>query len=200
VFRTEKTADAFDKINTLYWNTEGSYCKDNIPNARFLSGNALFCTTWLGQSYNGSLCNMTERYEILPYPKLDSTQDKYRTGFIDNYSVISIPVTCSELDMVSIITEALNYETMVGVHPVFYEKVLYGEGDHDAKSIEMLDIIMDGRTFDLATLWMNDLAISFRNAVTDKSGDFFESYDMRSDAYDLKLKALIEIYTYSAAP
>ena len=197
VFKSEKTATAVDKVNQLYWESNGSYCNTD-PGAyvKFAEGEALFTTTWLNNCF-GRLAQMEDQYTILPYPMFDENQDKYRTGAMDNYSVMTIPWTCSNLELVSVITEALNYESRERVFPIYYEESLQKQYTRDPESIEMLDILMDGRTFDLATTFVTNLAMCFRSAVANKSGDFLTFYNEREENFNLTIEKLIEQYEFN---
>ena len=174
---SEKGSTAVDKINQLYWQTNGSYCTDHpadtvqVHPLKFVRGEALFTTSWMRQCFE-LFADMDDQYSILPYPMFDENQDKYRTSAADRYSVITIPKTCKNLDMVSIVTEALNYESQKRVFPVYYEESLQKKYTHDIESIEMLDIIMDGRTFDISTILMYEISWEFRHAITAQRRDF----------------------------
>jgi hypothetical protein len=124
---------------------------------------------------------MEDDYTILPYPKLDESQEKYLTSAMDNFTVFCIPVTCQKLDMVSVVTESLNVESFRSVYPVYYEVALKDKYARDAFSIEMIDLLMEGRTFDFATLFtaqdsLNNLNTIFQKAVLNKNGDFASVY------------------------
>lgn len=200
VFNTEKTAMAVDKLNGLYWENNGS----NITNTcirKFAAGNALFLTTWF-QTCFSTLKDMEEHYTILPYPMFDEDQDGYKAGAMDNYNCISIPFTCTELDMVSYITEVLNYESRRTLYPVYYEQSLQQQYARDPESIEMIDIIMDGRTFDLGTIFtssMNGISMMIRSAVASKTNDFAQYYGEREEAVNLGIQNILETYELNKA-
>ena len=124
--------------------------------------------------------DMEDQYSILPYPMYDENQDKYRTSAADRYSIITIPITCEDLDMVSIVTEALNYEGHKRVIPVYYEESLQKRYTHDIESIELLDVIMAGRTFDISTIVNPELSWTFRHAIAERNRDFKTWCDRRA--------------------
>lgn len=199
VFNNEKTITAADKINNLYWENPGSLIgvkhpeETGIPTSTFKAGNALFCTSYLAQCYS-NFAAMEEHYTVLPYPMYDEDQENYMTGAMDNYSIITIPYNAPDLEMVSIITEALNYESSERVFPVFYEESLQKQHARDPETIEMLDVIMDGRTFDLATTLVPALAQSFRASIASKENDFAKYFDEQAESFAYSIENLIEQY------
>ncbi|MBQ8578941.1 MAG: hypothetical protein IJ449_13405 [Clostridia bacterium] len=196
VFNNEKTIAAVEKINKLYWDGTHSYIPNDagLPVTMFISGQSLFTTTYLGQAF-GAMRDMKDEYSILPYPKWDEHQESYLTGAMDNYSVLGIPVTVSDTEMVSLITEALNIESYKTLFPTYYEQALQDKYARDDESIEMIDILMAGRNFDFCTLFSSTIPTMpwlFRQLVAGKSTDFASKY---SGGEKAALKALDDILT-----
>lgn len=164
VYNTEKTAILVDKLTDLYWKQNGSYCPavsdneqltaeeiDNNVKKQFASGKALFTPNVLSTCLS-TFREMEDNYTILPYPMWDEAQDKYLTGSMDHYSVLTVPKTCGDVDMVSYITEVMNYKSREILFPIYYEETFQKQFSRDPESVEMLDIIMEGRWFDLGTM------------------------------------------------
>ncbi len=180
VFNNEKTITAVDKVLDLYYGGEGSRIVASAGNetAIFKAGRSLFVTSWLGHAY-GTFRDMQDDYSILPYPKFDENQEKYLTGAMDNYSVLGAPITTKNPEMVSLITEALNIESYKTLFPTYYEQALQNKYARDVESIEMIDILMQGRNFDLVTLFASDItsmSTLFRSVVSTKSNVFASKY------------------------
>jgi hypothetical protein len=127
----------------------------------------------------------------------DENQDGYKSGAMDNYSVMTIPWTCTDLELVAVITEALSYQSREKVFPVYYEESLQKQYTRDPESIEMLDIIMDGRSFDLATVFFGQISCCFRNAVASKTSDFMTYYDEREENFNQAITKLVEQYNFN---
>ena len=141
---------------------------------------------------------MEDDYGILPYPKFDESQEKYMSGAMDNYTVLGIPITVSDPEMASIITEALNAESYKQLFPAYYDTALKVKYMRDEESIEMLDIIMNGRNFDMCVLFSSDLGqvtFMFRSLVAAKSTDFVSSFEKVKDGVQTRLSKIIEICT-----
>lgn len=201
---TPKTLEAVDKINTLYWSTGGSYiCEQGEWGneiGMFKNGSAMFATTWLGQMF-GTFREMDDDYGVLPYPKWDESQEKYLTGSMDNYSVLGIPKTATDVEFVGIITEALNSESYKQLFPVYFEQALQTKYARDEGTIEMLEILMEGRNFDMVTLFSSQISGMpwlIRELVAKKSTDFASSYAKNETAAQNGLDKVIEAYLENA--
>ena len=199
---TPKTIEAVEKVNKLYWDGVGSYIPEDYsePVQMFRSGNALFTTTYLTQAFS-TFRDMTDDYSILPYPKWDEAQEKYMTGAMDNYSVLGVPVTVSDLVMVSIITESLNIESYKTLFPTYYEQALQSKYARDAESIEMIDILMAGRNFDFCTLFSSTIiGIPFmvRELVAGKSTAFASKYKSIEKGAQKGLEKVLKAYEENA--
>lgn len=199
VLNTSKTIHAVELINQLYWNDTGSYIASSDfmePINMFKNGKALFTTTWLGNAF-GAFRDMENDYGILPYPKYDEHQEIYMTGAMDNYSVLGVPVTVSDTERVGIIVEALNAESYKTLFPAYYEQALQTKYSRDIESIEMIDILMAGRNFDMVTLFSNEIsgmAWIFRTLVAGKNIDFVSNYAAKETAALTGLSKVIEAY------
>lgn len=99
------------------------------------------------------LCDMESDFGILPFPKYDEAQEEYLSCCLDNYSVLCIPTVVDNIEMVGALIEAMSCESKVSVMPAFYESALQDKYSRDERSVKMLDIIMDGRTYDLCVLF-----------------------------------------------
>ncbi|MHB1153011.1 MAG: hypothetical protein ACYCWE_18270 [Eubacteriales bacterium] len=167
-------------INKLYWDGNGSYIPTDYgePITVFKESGAMFTTTWLGNAFS-TFRDMEDDYGILPYPKFDDNQEIYMTRAMDNYSVLGIPITAQNLEFISIITEALNAESYKSLFPVYYTQALQNKFARDVESIEMIDLLMAGRTFDFCTLFSANIPGMpwlFRSLVASKSTDFASQY------------------------
>ena len=198
VYNTPKTVAAVEKINQLYWNTNGSYIAVSDytePMKLFREGRALFTTTHMTNCYT-SFREMDDDYGILPYPKWDESQERYLTGAMDNYSVLGIPKTETDTEFAAVITEALNAEAYKQLYPVYYEDALQNKYARDAGTIEMLDIVMQGRKFDMATLFSSQIGLYtfFRSLVAAKKTDFASAYAKKEKSANKGLEKVIAAY------
>lgn len=199
VYGGERLAAAVDKVNTLYWENNGSYVEgDHIYG--FTQGRAMFATILLNDCFS-YLKDMDDAYVIIPYPMLDEKQDGYRTGMMDNYHVMGIAKTTPAPDMVALITEALNYEAEKTLYPVYFEESLQSKYVRDERTVEMLNVLLDGRTADFGTLLQNNLdniSIWFRWMIQNKDRDSTTYVGNYYESVTAKVEAVVDKYREGA--
>lgn len=199
VFNSEKTISAVERINKLYWETTGSFVPDGdygLPVTMFADGKALFTTTYLGNAFS-VYREMEDDYSILPYPKWDADQEKYMTGAMDNYSVLGVPITASDTEMISIIAESLNVESYKTLFPTYYEQALQNKYSRDEESIAMINLLMEGRNFDFSTLFsaqITGMSTLFRSVINGKNADFASRYASVEKSAQDGLTKVLEAY------
>ena len=202
-YSVERTSIAVDKILQLYWKNKGTqiHTVDAFAHMHyFINGRALFATSWLDYCFTG-LTNMEDDYIVLPYPMLDEEQDGYYTGMMDNYCVLSVPMIVPDLEMSSVITEALNREAEKQMYPVYYEESLGKKYLNDPEIIAILDTIMEGRRADFGTLFQKQLSgisMGFRYCVNAKENRFAEYYDALSTDMADNLRDIVTQYRANA--
>lgn len=194
---TERTVTALEKIYDLYYNSQGSYVVDYWDKYTMFSNNqSLFIQARIITLFD-LLRDMKVDYGIIPYPKFDEVQEKYLVNSVDNYSVLCIPVTAVNTDMIGLITEALSAESYRSVVPAFYEVALQTKYTRDQDSVAMLDIIMNGRNYDFSVLHgsaLNNLPYIFRELIVNKKSDFAAKYASIETALIKSTDKLIEAY------
>ena len=199
VVNTERMVSAVEKINRLYWELTGSYVPAgdySLPVSMFKDGCALFTTTYLSNAFAGYR-EMEDDYSILPYPKFDEAQEKYMTGAMDNYSVLGVPITVKDTEMVSILTESLNVESYRTLFPVYYEQALQNKYSRDPESIGMINLLMEGRNFDFSTLFsqqITGISTLFRDVINSRSADFASKYKSLEKASNKGLEKVLDAY------
>ncbi|MHB1154918.1 MAG: hypothetical protein ACYCWE_15260 [Eubacteriales bacterium] len=179
---TEKLVSALEKIITLTYDQTGSFkgTEWNGEADLFNNGTVVFVPAYFKQAFD-KFRFMDAAYTILPYPKWDETQSGYYTGAMDEYTVLMIPFNAPDLEMISIITEALTVESYRTVTPAFYDIALKGKYAVDSETAEMIDIIMDGRRFDMAFMFgtsdqLQWLPYLFRKQLEVKKSDIASAY------------------------
>ena len=97
-----------------------------------------------------SLRDMEADFGILPFPKYDAAQDRYYSTVGSWHSVFfCVPAHMENADRTGTIVEALAYESREIVRPVYYNQILDYKYMRDEESVDMLDIILSTRVFDL---------------------------------------------------
>lgn len=194
---TERTVTAVNKIYSLYYENAGSYVVHyDEKYDMFKSNQAMLIQARIIRLYS-ELRDMDVDYGIVPYPKFDETQSQYLGNSLDNYSVLCVPVTVSDLDYVGFIIEALSAESYRTVVPAYYDIALQSKYTRDEISVDMLDIIMKGRRYDLSILHggsLNDIPYFFRNLIAAKNNNFASKYAAIEDKLTANLAKLVEQY------
>ena len=104
-------------------------------------------------------------FGILPLPKYDVSQEKYRSP-VNPYSgaVIGVPPTVSDFERTGIILEAMAAESRYTLLPAYYDTLLMRKYIRDDESSDMLDIIFSNIVYDTGAVY------NFGNVFTDFIG------------------------------
>ena len=194
-YNNERTISAIQAVNALCWENQGVRV-DTQPHVRFKNNRCLFISSWFDYSMT-EFAQMDNVYVILPFPLLDDNQEKYMTGAMDNYSMLSVPRTAAETEMISVITEALNKYSEDILYPAYYDKALKNKYSQDPITAEMIDLVMAGRTFDMAQMfgsntgWVGGM---MRKLVAANSNDFQSEWDSLSEALNQGLQNIMAKY------
>jgi len=182
VYMTERTINAIDMLNAFLWNTNGAYVhKDRADNSSvkyLINNNALFVPATFGAAFTQELRNMTDQYGFIPMPKYDADQESYRTYVYPWYFSIPITVPLENTERASLILEALNIESYKHLYYTYYVEALQNKFTRDEESIEMIDIVIQGRSMDFAEI-MTALTEQMRRDLLDQvaaNTNFFASW------------------------
>lgn len=196
----DRMQTGIEKVYSLYYE-RGSYISpgDGSEITTFANGNVAFLATYINNSFT-TLREMKDDYGILPYPKLDESQDDYYSNAMDNYSLLSVPKTVKPQDteFVGTVTEALTRENHYSVIPAYYDVALTAKYARDEQSVAMLDIIMNGRQYDFSILHSNMTAnypYLFRALIREKNTNAASGYAAIKTQVDEGLKQLAEAYS-----
>ncbi len=160
VFMTDKTVAIMEKMIDLHYKNSGfyKYANQYDEETYFLNAKLVFAPLRFYTAYN-VLRTMEDAYSILPWPKWDENQQKYLTNADDKFTAFGLPLTVYEdIDFATVIYEALCAESYKKVYPVYYDTALKGKYSSEPETAEMVDIIMEGRDFDLAFEFSGALA------------------------------------------
>ena len=118
------------------------------PVSMFQNGQALYYMQLMNLA--SSLRDMEADFGILPFPKYDASQDRYYSTVGSWHSVFfCVPAYMEDAERTGAIVEALAYESREIVRPVYYDQILDYKYMRDADSVDMLDVILSTRVFDL---------------------------------------------------
>ena len=153
----QKFASVIDRIFSMTYDNNSWYPKytDDTKAEYFMNNHTLFfdCTF----KKVGDLRSAESDFGIIPYPKYTLEQEKYYTR-VEGGNPGVVLKTSSNLQMIGTILEALNAESAKTVIPAYYDIALKAKYTRDEESSQMLDIIFEGRIYDLGdTYWCNIL-------------------------------------------
>ena len=128
---------------------------------------------------------MDEDFGILPYPASEEKGAGYIYGSrtFGGFPYV-VPLTATDLDMISTIMEALACESANSVIPVLYDKVLKVKNTRDEDSARMLDMVRKNRITDLAeTFWWDKVEYPYEDYLR------LGKYDIASRTEKIRSKA-----------
>lgn len=135
----------------------------------FMQGKSLFLCEVLGHAK--TLRDMEDNFGIIPTPKYDEIQENYNTFIARSAQTLMVPVTNRELSRTAVILENLGAESFKSLRPAYYDVQLSGKTARDADSLEMLDIIFDGRRYEMAYIFGANTIGSAYITATETGGE-----------------------------
>jgi hypothetical protein len=112
----------------------------------FQNQRALVFAEYLGNS--AQMRDYDFDFGILPFPKLDENQERYKTSSQDGHTIFCIPATARNSEKIGAVAEVLAAESYRSVVPAFYDVALKTKYARDEESSAMIDIIRQGISFD----------------------------------------------------
>ena len=193
-----------EKLHDFLYNYSGIYCAPETVTIgtelleAFKGNRALITTQGLGAME--SLRTMDVDFGILPYPKLDSDQKEYHSVAGDSFTLFFVPVSVTDPNFVSMITEALCAESYRTVIPAYYDTALKTKYARDDESQAMIDLIRDSLTFNFGAINSVSLGTSYGPAqilrVVLRGGgtDFASEWAQMKKLATKNLEKLLEVY------
>ena len=184
---TERFINVIDKVFDITWGQETYFNMFEFD--MFISGNVLFNDSSLHRLKY--LRNMETDFGILPYPKLNESQDRYYAREAGS-ALYFTPIGASKEDvsMASVVLEGMASDSYAACLPAYYESVLKTKLTRDEESAEIIDIICANKVVDwIDTIWMSDfrdgsLDVMFRsqnNTLASLNERMTPQYNSRRD-------------------
>ncbi len=186
----ERIYDLVDYYYDIRYERDGGYTDvRNTTADMFKASQGIYLTISLNYAIT-HFRDATFSYGIVPYPMLDEAQGDYLSGYTDRF--MAIPHTCTEVDFVGTIIEAMSAEGYRQVLPAYYETALKGRYTHDSESVQMLEIIRESRVIDFAYIYSNDTACTraLYSLLKDKSKDYASFYQSKESAANTRIDEL----------
>ena len=199
----ENTIKAIEKIRQTFnkdtisvrpeaWKSPVDYDIWSVPTKIFREGRGLFQTTF-PQGLKSMSANCVDDYGILPFPKLDETQDGYYT-FADVFCMMfGIPSICKDPDFAGFMLEAISAYSTDTTLKAYYETSCKTKYTYDENSAEMLDLCFSGIRYDLTMIYnIKGMSGFLENIAAKESINFSSRYAALEPAALKDLEALIE--------
>ncbi len=149
----------------------------------FSSNQALFFIKQLMDV--GFMRNMDADFGVLPYPKLNETQDScYHTVGSWHSVFLCVPVVQEDRERTGVLLEALAAKSVTTLTPAYYEISLKGKYTRDTESTEMLDLILATRTYDLGWYYeiggYNEQVMNMLRNFKDEFSSMYAKYEAQA--------------------
>ncbi len=183
---TTRATDVFEKIGSFFADTDTTLCSNRFngkyPEAHtvsvqtpcFQQGRALFYLSGVLRLFQ--MRDYSIDFGVLPMPKYDESQENYSHTVKLNWgSGVCIPKTAENFDDISFVLEALAAASAETVKPAYYETTLGVKLMRDERSYDMLDIVMQSRSFDAMCFYQWGGIVSALNTIGADGGEGFMS-------------------------
>lgn len=169
LYENESTFAAYDYS---YQGEEETYYWWDVGNRKFINGTTIFVHGWLGNATN-VYRDFEGEYGIIPLPKYDEKQSTYHTMMDAAGSFMCIPRTIrdSEVENVGLIIEGMAAYGYKYITPAVFDTALKIKYSSLEGSGQMLDILIEGLTFDFGYVHSSDYHNILRKVLVQKSGN-----------------------------
>ncbi len=198
--KTEKINNIVNDLYDLIYNTGGVYYNpeqgSEVSSQMFLARKAIFVPLELLYCKSEKFRNFEDDFGLLPYPKYDENQEEYHTMADGYHTVLAVPKTVKDTAFVGKIVEALSAESWKTVTPTFYEIALKTRYLRDAESKEVLDLIVNGRTFDFGYIYDGWQGYSFtlQKMMKNRDNNFESEYNKTYKAVRNNYKSTVKAF------
>ena len=197
VINSEKSAALVEKLKALHNDNAGTLNVADASNmgiyTKFLNRQALFCPIQIQYTYT-ELRDYENDYGMVTLPKYDDAQEEYYATCDAGSNVIAVPITAVNHDLIGICVEALSSYGWKDVLPTYYDICLDVKSTRDEQSVEMLDLILENRYVDFASLYngWNGWVFSLPQFISSSKGfaSTYESLVKSKNAYYEKILAV----------
>lgn len=197
-FMSDKTVSIVEKLLDYHYNNQGfeKLSTQYDEEKYFLEEKLVMAPMRLYAAYN-TLREMEAVYTILPYPKWDEEQSNYYTNADDKFTVFGLPLTsANELELTTVVYEALCAESYKTVYPAYYDQALKGKYSSDASTAEMVELIMAGRAFDFSFQFgascFQRLPYMIRDALVDNKPNLASNYKKIEKALNKSMDKILK--------
>lgn len=164
LFETNKVVDVYEKCRQVFssaksWSIEEmDNANTNGYNDKYDYARSLFCQDlylfhYAETSVMSQFVDMESEFGVVPFPKYDSEQKEYYSLYPYNSMLVAIPNNIGNMERTANIVEDLNYYSNQILKPAWFDTVIKRRYARDEESENSLDLIMEGRVYDLGVYY-----------------------------------------------
>ena len=158
----------------------------------FMEDRALFYGEVL--SYIINLRDMNSEFGVLPIPMFDEAQDGHITYCESNSSTATIP-NAGDPETAATVLEAMALQSHMIVTPAYYEVALERKYSRDEESVEMIDIALANRVYDVGRVYSSlNVHGIFQELAAKGSTDFASTFAKREKSALKKLTQIVDAF------
>jgi len=132
-------------------------------------------------------------FGIVPVPKYDSAQEDYANVVWGVGSYVAVPVTCTDTGYVGAVLEAMAAKSRELVRPAYYDIALESKYLRDEESIEMLDIVIDQRVYDLGLAYdFGGISSIVQTLISTKSNNISKMVDAKKKSINKAIEKVVD--------
>ena len=204
-YKTEKVSEIVTKLCDTFSLYDGIKFDKTHKNAEngsahsfgrdmFAKGQAVLSNGYISMSLT-HFRELEDEFGILPYPKWDEAQTRYYSAIDAGASVLTVPTTAQNTEMIGAVVEVLSAESWKGVMPTFYDTVMDSKIANDEGTVRMLDTIFDSRVIDFAYLYdgWNGWVFKMQSLLTGTQ-DFASFYAKQEKAVSKHYQKVLDIF------
>ncbi len=176
---TEKFQAVFEKaVNVLGDNSVVALTSDWSSDTNYVNpfkvGRGLFVMAGLYDL--DEVREIDDEIGVLTMPKYDAAQEvAYSPITVYNFTCAYIPISVSDIERTSILTEAMFAESRYTTRVAFYEQTLKKKYSPDEESKLILDKVIENRTFDLGAVYAWGGVTSRMGSLMNNRSTYFAS-------------------------
>jgi len=141
-----------------------------------------------------NLREMDADFGVLPFPKLDSAQRQHWSATSPHFhKFLWLPTTNEDLPKTANIIQALGYYGQQTVIPAVWETTVTHKTLRDDESLEMLDIIMSNRVYDLGVFYnWGDILGMYTESYGVRQNNLASAFEARRDRIETEMQATVD--------
>lgn len=191
----DKISGIYEKIYQLVIGNQAYYSTVDHEGTfkLFKQGRAYFCDITF-QKIELFLRDMDDDYGVLPLPKFDESQPSYLTNVSGAGTMIVMPKSAIDLDIIGPITDAMAAASYDGITPSLYDVIASTKNVRDDQSSQMVQLIIRNRVYDPVRMYYidgNNFADDLLAKKSDTVASYFATYQARGEK---QLQKLIESF------